>query len=272
VKGSVVSEFPAVIAITSTSLIAIIIAAVCTIPILTYAQQQTNFVASLTGKNMVPPVDTGATGTARFNANPNGTLSYEVDVNSINQVVGAPISLKNGTELVELLNLYATTGGGNKQQSAYPTGPVNGQLVSGVITADKLNGPLFGKNVTDLINYIKSGSAYVTVRTTPHQQGEIRGQIVPQSAATTTTVAAPGMNKTAGTKSITVAAPGMNKTAGTKSITVAAPGMNKTAGTKATATITRVTSAAVSGMNKTAGTKSITTTTTTTTITTTTTK
>jgi hypothetical protein len=272
VKGSVVSKFPAVIAITSTSLIAIIIAAVCTIPILTYAQQQTNFVASLTGKNMVPPVDTGATGTARFNANPNGTLSFEVDVNSINQVVGAPISLKNGTELVELLNLYATTGGGNKQQSAYPTGPVNGQLVSGVITADKLNGPLFGKNVTDLINYIKSGSAYVTVRTTPHQQGEIRGQIVPQSAATTTTVAAPGMNKTAGTKSITVAAPGMNKTAGTKSITVAAPGMNKTAGTKATATITRVTSAAVSGMNKTAGTKSITTTTTTTTITTTTTK
>ena len=235
--GSVVSKFPAVTATTSTSLIAIILAAVCTIPILTYAQQQTNFVASLTGKNMVPPVDTGATGTARFNANPNGTLSYEVDVNSINQVVGAPISLKNGTELVELLNLYATTGGGNKQQSAYPSGPVTGQLVSGIITADKLNGPLFGKNVTDLINYIKSGSAYVTLRTTPHQQGEIRGQIVPQSAAATTTVAAPGMNKTAGTK--------------------------------ATATTTRVTSAAVSGINKTAGTKSITTTTTTTTITTT---
>jgi CHRD domain len=272
VIGLVVSKFPAVTAITSTSLIAIIIAAVCTIPILTYAQRQTNFVASLTGKNMVPPVDTGATGTARFNANPNGTLSYEVDANSINQVVGAPISLKNGTELVELLNLYATTGGGNKQQSAYPTGPVNGQLVSGIITADKLNGPLFGKNVTDLINYIKSGSAYVTVRTTPHQQGEIRGQILPQSAVASTTVAAPGMNKTAGTKSITVAAPGMNKTAGTKSITVAAPGMNKTAGTKAAVTTTRVTSAAVSGMNKTAGTKSITTTTTTTTITTTTTK
>jgi len=265
-----VSKFPAALAINSTSLIAIIIAAVCTIPFLTYAQQQTSFVASLTAKNIVPPVDTGATGTAKFNANPNGTLSYEVDVKSINQVVGAPISLKNGTALVELLDLYATTGGGNKQQSAYPSGPVNGQLVSGVITADKLNGPLFGKSVTDLINYIKSGSAFVTVRTTPHQQGEIRGQILPQSAAATA-VAAPGMNKTAGTKAITVAAPGMNKTAGTKAITVAAPGMNKTAGTKAAVTTTKVTSGAVSGINKTAGTKAITTTTTTTTITTTTT-
>jgi hypothetical protein len=249
-----VSKFPAALAINSTSLIAIIIAAVCTIPFLTYAQQQTSFVASLTAKNIVPPVDTGATGTAKFNANPNGTLSYEVDVKSINQVVGAPISLKNGTALVELLDLYATTGGGNKQQSAYPSGPVNGQLVSGVITADKLNGPLFGKSVTDLINYIKSGSAFVTVRTTPHQQGEIRGQILPQSAAATA-----------------VAAPGMNKTAGTKAITVAAPGMNKTAGTKAAVTTTKVTSGAVSGINKTAGTKAITTTTTTTTITTTTT-
>ncbi len=250
------SKFSAAIAITSTSLIAIIIiGAVCTIPILTYAQQQPSFVATLTAKNMVPPVDTGATGTAKFNANPNGTLSYEVDVKNMNQVVGAPISLKNGTQLVELLNLYATTGGGNKQQSAYPSGLVNGQLISGVITADKLNGPLFGKNVTDLINYIKSGSSYVTVRTTPHQQGEIRGQIVPQSAAVTAAVPSPGMNKTAGTKAITVAA----------------PGMNKTAGTKAAVSTTKVTSGAVSGINKTAGTKSITTTTTTTTITTTTT-
>jgi len=200
--GSVVSKFPEVIAITGTSLIVAIIVALCTIPILTYAQQQTNFVAGLTGKNVVPPVDTGATGTAKFTTNPNGTLSYEVDVNNINQVVGAPVSTRNGTQLVELLNLYATTGGGNKQQSAYPTGPVTGQLVSGLITADKLNGPLFGKNVTDLINYIKSGSAYVTVRTTSHQQGEIRGQILPPSAAPTT-VAAPGMNKTAGMKAIT---------------------------------------------------------------------
>jgi hypothetical protein len=220
---------------TTATLIASVIAAVSTIPILTYAQQQTNFSADLSGKNIVPPVDTSATGTAKFNVNPNGTLSYEVDGMNINQVIGAPVTLKNGTELLELLNLYATTGGGNKQQSAFPTGPVNGKLVSDVITAAKLDGPLFGKNVTDLINYMKSGSAYVTIRTTPHQQGEIRGQILPSNATAPSTAAAPGMNKTAGTTApSTAAAPGMNKTAGTTApSTAAAPGMNKTAGTTA---------------------------------------
>ena len=219
--------------ITTATLIAIVIAAVSTIPILTYAQQQTNFSADLSGKNIVPPVDTSATGTAKFILNPNGTLSYEVDVMNINQVIDAHVNLKNGTVLAGLLNLYATTGGGNKQQSAYPTGPVNGKLVSDVITAAKLDGPLFGKNVTDLINYMKSGSAYVTIRTTLHQQGEIRGQILPSSAAGTnapTTAAAPGMNKTAGmTAPTTPASPGSTSNA----TTAAAPGMNNTAGTTA---------------------------------------
>jgi hypothetical protein len=234
--GFVMSKFPA--AITTASLIAIIIAAVSTIPILTYAQHQTNFVASLTGKNTVPPMDTSATGTAKFNVNPNGTLSYEVDLMNINQVIGVPVSLKNGTELVELLNLYATTGGGNKQQSAYPTGPVNGKLVSDIITAAKLDGPLFGKNVTDLFNFMKNGSAYVTVRTTPHQQGEIRGQILPSSAAATnatTPAAAPGLNKTAATNATTpAAAPGLNKTAATNATT-------STTTTTTTTTTTRTT-------------------------------
>jgi len=189
--------------IIAATIIASVIAALSTFPILTYAQQQTNFAANLSGKNIVPPTNSTATGTATFSLNPNGNLSYQVNAMNINMVIGVPVSLKNGTELVELLNLYATTGGGNKQQSAIPTGPVNGPLTSGVITADKLDGPLFGKSVTDLVNLIKSGSAYVTVRTTPNQHGEIRGQILPSSAApitaaAPTTAAAPAMNKTAG--------------------------------------------------------------------------
>ncbi|HYT41737.1 MAG TPA: CHRD domain-containing protein, partial [Methylomirabilota bacterium] len=167
--------------IIAATIIASVIAALSTFPILTYAQQQTNFAANLSGKNIVPPTNSTATGTATFSLNPNGNLSYQVNAMNINMVIGVPVSLKNGTELVELLNLYATTGGGNKQQSAIPTGPVNGPLTSGVITADKLDGPLFGKSVTDLVNLIKSGSAYVTVRTTPNQHGEIRGQILPAS-------------------------------------------------------------------------------------------
>src|SRR6266516_3799805 len=216
--------------IIAATIIASVIAALSTFPILTYAQQQTNFAANLSGKNIVPPTNSTATGTATFSLNPNGNLSYQVNAMNINMVIGVPVSLKNGTELVELLNLYATTGGGNKQQSAIPTGPVNGPLTSGVITADKLDGPLFGKSVTDLVNVIKSGSAYVTVRTTPNQHGEIRGQILPSSAA-------PPAASTAAPTAAT--APAMNKTAGMAGpTTAAAPAavMNKPAGMNATST------------------------------------
>lgn len=151
-----------------------------TIPVLTYAQQQTNFVANLSGKNMTPPVNTLASGTAKFQVNPNGTLSYQVDAMNLNKVIGAHIGSKNGTELAQLLDPYATVSTGfNQVKSVYPTGLVNGKLGSGVITSDKLLGPLTGKNVTDLTNAIKHGGVYVVVRTQPNQQGEISGQIVP---------------------------------------------------------------------------------------------
>ena len=175
------------------ALIASIIAiAVIATPISTYAQQQGNFVATLTGKDMLPPVNTPATGTASFHINPDGSLCYSVSVNHINGVLGAHIGTKNGTELADLINPYAVIA----TQQAYPTGHVNGSLTSGDIKAGitgppgkggvlspiGLVGPLVGKNVTDLNNIVKSKGAYVTVRTVDHQRGEIQGQMVPSSS------------------------------------------------------------------------------------------
>ncbi len=146
-------------------------------PMLTYAQQQANFTAQLSGKNITPPVNSPASGTAKFHLNSKRTLSYEVDVSNIHGIIGAHISTKNGTELADLINPYKTV----NHQPVLPTGQVNGMLSSGIITNNKLFGPLFGKNVTDLVNIIKNQSAYVIVRTTQHQSGEIQGQIVPST-------------------------------------------------------------------------------------------
>jgi hypothetical protein len=178
--------YPIVIA----SVIALVVIAT---PFSTYAQQQKqpkNFVANLTGKNMVSPVDTAATGIARFHVNSNGTLCYYVDVKNITGVLAANIGFKNGTDLEPLLNPYAEVA----TISSYPTGPVDGILGSGEIKAGirgpieppfsetGLSGPLLGKNVTNLVNVIKSGDAYVTVRTTGHESGEIQGQILPSNS------------------------------------------------------------------------------------------
>lgn len=168
------------------------VALVLIFPSSSYAQrllpQPKNFVATLTGKDMVPPVNTKASGIARFHMNSNGTLCYYIDVKNITGVIGSLIGLKNGTELADLLNPYADVG----TIGSYPTGPVDGILGSGEIKArgnaeppfspvGSLSGPLLGKNVTDLDKVIESNATYVTVRTTSHENGEIQGQIHPSA-------------------------------------------------------------------------------------------
>jgi hypothetical protein len=87
------------------------VALVLVFPSSSYAQrllpQPKNFVATLTGKDMVPPVNTKASGIARFHMNSNGTLCYYIDVKNITGVIGNHIGFKNGTELADLLNPYA---------------------------------------------------------------------------------------------------------------------------------------------------------------------
>jgi CHRD domain len=187
--------------ITIACLVASVIAAVSIVPISisSYAQKQTDFVATLSGKNVVPPVNTPATGTAKFHLNPNGTLSYEVDVNNIKDVIGVPVKLKNGAEVAQLLNVYATVGGKSFTQSL---GPVSGKLSSGVSTANDIYGPLIGKNITDLLSFFTNKSANVIVRTTENQAGEIEGQVLPaglstaMNATATAPVPAAAVNKT----------------------------------------------------------------------------
>lgn len=110
--------------------------------------QQTNFIASLSGQAMSPTVSTTAAGTAKFNLDPNGNMAYQIDAKNLNGVVGAHISLKNGTDLAQVFNSYREI----NDKSEIPTGEVNGQLSKGVITSSDLSGSLAGKTVTELTN------------------------------------------------------------------------------------------------------------------------
>ena len=116
--------------------IAIAVVIILASPFSTYAQQQMNFRAFLTGKVMVPPVTSTATAEAGFHLNHDGSLCYYVNATNITGVLGAHIGTKNGTELADLINPYATIA----TQQAYPTGSVHGILTSGDIKAG-ITGP-----------------------------------------------------------------------------------------------------------------------------------
>ena len=130
------------------------------------------YVATLSGDKEVPPVTTQATGTAGFSQPHLNNMSYGIKVSNIGNVTRAHIHQgkvgQNGPVIVTLFKADNATG----------TGPVEGQLVGGTISNDKLEGPLAGKSVeVDLVKVIENGEAYVNVHTTENPDGAIRGQI-----------------------------------------------------------------------------------------------
>ncbi len=130
------------------------------------------FVANLSVSQVVPPIDSKATGSAEFEPTTNGTsISYTVNVTDINAVKAAHIHIgevgQNGPIVVTLL------------EPETPTGQLSGLLSKGNITSDSLEGPMAGKQLSDLIDVMKSEGAYVNVHTQQNPDGEIRGQIEP---------------------------------------------------------------------------------------------
>ena len=141
------------------------------------AQQDQEFTANLTGDSEVPPVTTNATGTAEFELNDDGDeMSYDLEVEDIEGVLFAHIhqgsDSENGPIVVTLFN--ATDG---------PTDEIDGTLESGDFAAEDFEGPLQGQNMTDLVDAIEGGQAYVNVHTEANPPGEIRGTIEVAPAA-----------------------------------------------------------------------------------------
>jgi hypothetical protein len=133
--------------------------------------QPKHFDAKLTGKDEVPSKDTKATGMAGFNIIGTKSLSYNVNVKDMQKVTASHIHQgKVGVNGPVVITLFKTN---------TPSAMTNGLLSKGTITATNLEGPLKGKQISDLISMIKSGNAYVNVHTEANPKGEIRGQLSP---------------------------------------------------------------------------------------------
>ena len=133
------------------------------------AQQQNGYITVLNGKNEVPShPDVTATGISGFIVNSgNSKIWYQIEAEGLKGVTQAHIhSGKAGENGPVVATLFK----GSKDT-------VNGALVMGSITADKLEGPLKGKSISDLVNLIDKSSAYVNVHTQSFPDGEIRGQL-----------------------------------------------------------------------------------------------
>ncbi len=137
---------------------------------LSMAAAHGTFAAKLSGKEVVPAVETKATGEAHFKLSKDGKeLTYILKLKNIENVTAAHIHEammgKNGGPVA---GLFA----GPKKD-----GKFSGEIAKGTITDKDLIGSLAGKTVGDLVKMIKDGGAYVNVHTVKYPDGEVRGQI-----------------------------------------------------------------------------------------------
>ncbi len=134
-----------------------------------YGGQNRNFVAPLDGGQENPPVDTNATGVAKFQLSKDGSsLGFKLIVANIEDVVASHIHCGvvgvNGPVGVTLF-------------SGGPTS-ANGTLAEGTITAPNAGNGCGWADLDAVLAAMESGGAYVNVHTFPaNPGGEIRGQI-----------------------------------------------------------------------------------------------
>ena len=123
------------------------------------------FTATLSGQEEVPPVETEATGMAMFKLM-GDSVWYSVNASQIEGVTAGHIHSgqpgENGPVVATLFSYES---------------PMNQVQENGTITADKLEGPMEGKQISDLAGAMTNGSTYVNVHTEQNPPGEIRGQI-----------------------------------------------------------------------------------------------
>ncbi len=129
---------------------------------------QQTFTTQMSGGEEVPSVSTTATGTAEFNLG-SGGIDYQVSVTGVSNVTSVSINSgnvgENGPVIVTLFEPNATADLSNDVQA------------EGTITSADLEGPMQGKEISDLVSAMGSGVTYVNVQTQANPNGEIRGQI-----------------------------------------------------------------------------------------------
>ena len=146
------------------------------------AQEGQSFSATLSGKDEVPPTESNSTGTAKFQVSQNkdndSQVSFWVNITGIKKVNQAHIhngtAGQNGDIVATLSKGKSAKGGDSPPQIGF----------SGNITKGELEGPLKGKEISDLVKLMSDGASYANVHTDKYTKGAIRGQIESTSAST----------------------------------------------------------------------------------------
>ena len=161
------------------AIIVAFIAAAATLSLTTFdtttlaVTQQQNFIAQLKSEMVVPPITSNATGVAYFQLDmEDNKLDYSLIVIDLDNAKAAHIHIgkegeKNGTVIVTLYKPFKPPRHLGRILS-----------VDDNITSDILEGPLAGKELSVLVNFMNNRTTYVDIHSQEYPNGELRGQIL----------------------------------------------------------------------------------------------
>jgi hypothetical protein len=146
----------------------------------------TIFHATLSGANVVPPVNTPARGSARFELTAAGVgLFFRLQATRIERVTAAHVRLgREGTNGPAVAVLLGPPIDGSNPLALTPPeiDPTPMIVVQGTLTDSDIR-PVprlgFDGSLAALVKWMRDGTAYIDVRTVAYPRGEIRGQIRP---------------------------------------------------------------------------------------------
>ena len=159
------------------------------------AQERQTFTTTLSGEEEGPLNNSTANGTANFEVNSNGDVSYTISlkglklVDNLDLVVGS-----NASEGDKVVRVATGEEADNKTKPEI--------TLTGNITQDDLTGAFKGKNMTDLVALLRNGSAYLEADTPIYPKGAIEGQI---KSGSETSAASSGSETSAGMSNTTSA-------------------------------------------------------------------
>jgi len=133
-----------------------------------YAQNQTKYKSKLGGDNVVPPVNTTASGRVVIFIG-NDWLWWKLNVTGINEPTMAHIHMgENGVNGAVVADLLKSANFENSTER---------MIITGNISAADLQGPLSGKTIADLQSAINALGVNIDLHTKNHPEGELRGTI-----------------------------------------------------------------------------------------------
>jgi hypothetical protein len=151
-----------------------------------YAQGKPDFIATLSGKEVIPPVETTGTGVAHFVIS-NTSIYYQINILNAGKIISVQIhsgavgtngdvlvtlfkSKDNDTDLIKDIPKISDNSSITQRSSSFSA--------SGNFDGSDLIGSLNGKTVNDIVLVMQSDEMYVNVITESHPDGELRGQIL----------------------------------------------------------------------------------------------